>query len=216
MGYGIIETTNYLLFTNPVSEGVFTGLSAVAKGLVSSRDIKHQESDQKVFQFQQGITPKGSSDKHVVPTPARAAVKYPLHELAGHNLLFIRIAGISGASAIAINAYFTHYHRSNPHKDKELKKIFEKTNQFHLIHSLALLAVPLVRRPWLVRSSHFIFSKFRSVTICRLQTGTMMITSMILFCGSGYYHAITGNSRYRNVAVIGNCFLFFSWWTMLF
>ncbi|XP_037039614.1 transmembrane protein 256 homolog [Bradysia coprophila] len=176
MGYGIVETTNYLLFTNPVSEGVFTGLSAVARGL--------------------GITPKGSSDKQMASAPIKAATKYPLYDLAGHNLLFIRIAGVSGASAIAINAYFTHYHRSNPHKDKELKKIFEKTNQFHLIHSLALLAVPLVRRPWL--------------------TGSMMITSMVLFCGSGYYHAITGNSKYRNVAVIGNCFLFVSWWTMLF
>lgn len=36
MVYGIVETTNYLLFTNPVSQGVFTGLSGVARGLVSS------------------------------------------------------------------------------------------------------------------------------------------------------------------------------------
>lgn len=78
------------------------------------------------------------------------AVKFPLYDLAGRNLLFTRIAGISGASAIAINAYYTHYHKSNPHKDPELRQIFDKTSKFHFIHSLVLLAVPLVRRPWLV------------------------------------------------------------------
>lgn len=91
----------------------------------------------------------------MIPAAPVKVVKFPLHELAGHNLLFTRIAGISGASAIAINAYYTHYHKSNPYKDPELKLIFEKTSKFHFIHSLVLLAVPLVRRPWLVSFYYF-------------------------------------------------------------
>ena len=86
----------------------------------------------------------------MISAPVKAVPKLPLHELAGHNLWFTRLAGISGASAIAINAYYTHYHKTNPYKDPELKQIFEKTSKFHFIHSLVLLAVPLVRRPWLV------------------------------------------------------------------
>lgn len=151
----IVETVNFLLFTNPVSQSAFSGLSLVARGLVSiiihlNKDENNEEN------FYQGITPKNSSDNLVVSAPINAAnaVKFPLHELAGHNLLFTRIAGISGASAIAINAYYTHYHKSHPYKDPELRQIFEKTSKFHFVHSLVLLAVPIVRRPWLV-SSHF-------------------------------------------------------------
>ncbi|KAJ6630921.1 Transmembrane protein 256 like [Pseudolycoriella hygida] len=175
MGYGIVETTNYLLFTNPVSQGVFTGLSEVARGL--------------------GITPRNGANKQVAAMKTVNAIKIPLYDLAGRNLLFTRIAGISGASAIAVNAYYTQYHKPNLNKHPELKQIFEKTNKFHFIHSLVLLAVPLVRRPWL--------------------TGSVMITAMVFFCGSGYYQSLTGNSKYRNVAVVGNCLFFVSWLTML-
>lgn len=90
------------------------------------------------------------------PIKAVNAVKFPLYDLAGHNLFFTRIAGISGASAIAINTYYTHYHKTNPYIDPELKQIFEKTSKFHFIHSLVLLAVPLVRRPWLVSPNIFL------------------------------------------------------------
>lgn len=152
MGYGIVETTNYLLFTNPVSQGVFTGLSEVARGLVSL-NVKEKKDDKLINSTsitQQGITPKNSSGKVSASTKVVNSVKFPLHDLAGCNLLFIRIAGVSGASAVAINAYYTHYHKSHPLKDPELKQIFEKTSKFHFVHSLALVAVPLVRRPWLV------------------------------------------------------------------
>ena len=55
---------------------------------------------------------------------------------------------------------------------QQMKKIFEKTNMYHFLHTFALLAAPLARKPAL--------------------TGTLMIGGMTLYCGSGYYLALGG------------------------
>lgn len=73
----------------------------------------------------------------------------PLWKLAAERGPFVRIAGLSGASAVALGAYGAH--KKYP-KDKvdQLKPIFETANRFHFISSLALLAIPLCRRPRIV------------------------------------------------------------------
>lgn len=74
-----------------------------------------------------------------------------LYQLAGRNLNFIRIAGLSGASAVLLGAIGAH--KEFPNVDNtDLKKVFETANRFHFFHSLALLAVPLARRPIIVSS----------------------------------------------------------------
>ena len=55
---------------------------------------------------------------------------------------------------------------------QRMKKMFEKTNMYHFLHTFALLAAPLARKPAL--------------------TGTLMIGGMTLYCGSGYYLALGG------------------------
>lgn len=79
----------------------------------------------------------------------------PLWKLAAQNGPFVRIAGLSGASAVALGAYGAH--KKYP-KDKvdQLKSIFETANRFHFINSLALLGVPMCRRPQVV-SLHSIY-----------------------------------------------------------
>ncbi|KAH9514747.1 hypothetical protein Btru_023490 [Bulinus truncatus] len=104
--------------------------------------------------------------------------------------LFIRIAGISGAIAVALGAYGSHVFR---HKDVDprLKETFEIASKYHFIHTLALLAVPFARRPTL--------------------TGTLMTSGLVLFCGSCYYHAMTNNMAIRKVTPYGGFLFIFAW-----
>lgn len=62
--------------------------------------------------------------------------------------------------------------------------------------SLALMAVPLVKRPWL--------------------TGPLMITGIILFSGTCYYSATTGDTKFNRLAPLGGTALILAWMSMMF
>ncbi|KAI8740097.1 transmembrane protein 256 [Biomphalaria glabrata] len=104
--------------------------------------------------------------------------------------LFIRIAGISGAIAVAMGAYGSHVFRQKE-IDQRLKETFEIASKYHFIHTLALLAVPFARKPVL--------------------TGSLMTAGIVLFCGSCYYHAMTNNMAIRKVTPYGGFLLIFAW-----
>lgn len=74
----------------------------------------------------------------------------PLWKLVGRNHHFVRLAGLSGASAVILGAIGSH--KLHPaHEKDETKTIFETANRFHFFHSLALLSVPFARYPAVVR-----------------------------------------------------------------
>jgi len=60
---------------------------------------------------------------------------------------FVRLAGLSGASAVALGAYGAHTFTA---ERQEMKRVYDTANFYHFVHSLALFAVPLARRPALV------------------------------------------------------------------
>merc|ERR1712008_459267 len=66
---------------------------------------------------------------------------------------------------------------------KERIKAFEVANRYHLIHSVALLGLPMVHRPRLA--------------------GALMVGGMAVFCGSCYYHALTGGRQLRKFTPYG-------------
>ncbi|GFN98179.1 transmembrane protein [Plakobranchus ocellatus] len=107
---------------------------------------------------------------------------------------FVRLAGLSGATAVALGAYGSHVFR---HKDSDpqLKDVFDIANKYHFIHSLALLSVPLASRPML--------------------TGSLMTAGLVLFCGSCYAHAFTANTSVRRVTPYGGFLLIFAWASMI-
>ncbi|KAK6194516.1 hypothetical protein SNE40_000138 [Patella caerulea] len=107
---------------------------------------------------------------------------------------FIRIAGLSGATAIAMGAYGAHAFKESEAAEK-LKVTYDTGYKMHLVHSVALLAVPLTRRPYLV--------------------GSLMTTGLVLFSASCYYHALTGNTRVRWVTPYGGMLLIFAWLAMV-
>lgn len=90
--------------------------------------------------------------------PPPIIVKMPLWQLAQESGPFVRLAGISGAAAVVLGAMGAH--RTFPDTDakEDLKKIFETANRFHFLHTLALVTVPLCRRPYIV-SNQFSFNK---------------------------------------------------------
>lgn len=70
----------------------------------------------------------------------------PLWQQIGGNLNLHRWAGFSGALAVIMAAYGAHGHQFKGDKDT-----FMHGNQMHFFHTLVLLAMPLARRPSLVR-----------------------------------------------------------------
>uniref|UniRef100_A0A0B6YXH5 Transmembrane protein 256 homolog n=1 Tax=Arion vulgaris TaxID=1028688 RepID=A0A0B6YXH5_9EUPU len=108
--------------------------------------------------------------------------------------IFIRIAGLSGALAVALGAYGSHAFRPKE-GDQKLKDVFDIANKYQFIHTLALLAVPFTRKP--------------------LWTGTLLTVGMSLFCGSCYIHAFTANPTFRKITPYGGFLLIFAWTSMI-
>jgi len=111
------------------------------------------------------------------------------------GMFFISLAGISGALAVALGAYGAHM--MQPGKvDPHLISVFETANRYHILHTIALLSMPLMRRPYLV--------------------GSLMTLGMILFSGSCYIQALTGSTAIRQVTPFGGMTLIAAWLSMIF
>ena len=107
-----------------------------------------------------------------------------------------RLAGLSGAAAVALGAYGAHVLSvSKEGVTEEQRKAFEVANRYHLVHSVALLGVPLVRKPSL--------------------TGFLMVGGIAVFCGTTYYHAFTGDRQFRQFTPYGGILLIAAWLSMI-
>ncbi|KAM4675090.1 transmembrane protein 256 [Discoglossus pictus] len=107
--------------------------------------------------------------------------------------LWGRVGAISGALAVTAGAYGAHGLRRSD-RDDYLKELYATGNQYHFLHSLALLAVPHCRRPMLA--------------------GSLLTSGMLLFCGTFYYHALTGDPTYTKAAPYGGTLLIIGWVAM--
>lgn len=84
------------------------------------------------------------------PAPPPIIIKMPLWELAQEAGPFVRLAGLSGAAAVVLGAMGAHRTFPEPETKEDLRKIFDTANRFHFLHTLALVTVPLCRRPAIV------------------------------------------------------------------
>lgn len=100
-----------------------------------------------------GIKPKQIESPIVLPPPKPIT----MWELVDRNDHFVRLAGLSGATAIIMGAYGKHNLAKiqDIHEQLEAKAVFETANRFHFLHSFALFAMPLARRPGLVSKRNF-------------------------------------------------------------
>ncbi|KAM8794240.1 transmembrane protein 256 [Eudromia elegans] len=104
-----------------------------------------------------------------------------------------RVGALSGAAAMAAAAYGAHGFRRSD-RDEYQKELFHVANRFHLVHSLALLALPLCRRPGLA--------------------GPLLCGGLGLFCGPFYYHALSGDPALNRAAPVGGSLLILGWLAM--
>ncbi|XP_046393253.1 transmembrane protein 256 homolog [Ischnura elegans] len=130
----------------------------------------------------------------VMGSQQKKPVEVTLWKLTERQHQYIRLAGVFGASAVILGAYGAHTFNKQAKSD-ELKVAFETANRYHFLHTIPLLALPLVRRPHLV--------------------GTLMISGMTIFCGTCYAYAFTGNPTVRQFTPYGGTLLIFGWLAML-
>jgi len=105
--------------------------------------------------------------------------------------IFHKIAGVSGALAIALGAYGSHASSLNQDDVKKFKESFMTGNLYHHIHNLALLAVPFAKRPNLV--------------------GSLICGGILLFSGSCYLVGLKQDKSYGKLAPVGG-YLFMAGW----
>lgn len=92
---------------------------------------------------------------HTKPSHARSIASkvvsdvVPISKQLGSNYHLIRVAALSGAAAVCLAAYGRHSMKETA-ETKEFRHIYESANNIHFIHSVALLATPLTKRPLLV------------------------------------------------------------------
>lgn len=137
------------------------------------------------------------SNKKSITAPPNVTViteKTPLWKMASETGPFVKIGALMGAAAVIIGAYGAH--RAYP-KDsaEEHKLMFETANRYHFFHSLALLAVPLCRNPKIA--------------------GSLFISGTVLFSGTLYYRAFTGDDTVAKLTPFGGTILIFAWLSMV-
>ncbi|XP_039970415.1 transmembrane protein 256 homolog [Bactrocera neohumeralis] len=174
------DSVGYLIFGNPISQAL---LSTAADVIKSTEAL---------------LPRKLPAPKATLSAPPPPPVRLPLWELAGRQYNFVRLAGLCGASAVIMGAYGKHIFAKFPNsEDKtESRTVFETANRFHFLHSFALLAMPLVRKP--------------------LLTGSLMAVGTILFSGVLYHRALTGDRTYIPVATCGGFCLIVAWLSLIF
>ncbi|KAF5835481.1 hypothetical protein DUNSADRAFT_7321 [Dunaliella salina] len=98
------------------------------------------------------------------------------------------LAGLSGASAVGAGAYGAHKFKP---KDEHYSVVYQRANQYHLIHSFLLGMAPLARYPLPVAS------------LATLGIGG--------FCGSCYAVALTEDRSWSIGAPFGGMALIAAW-----
>ncbi|XP_059474065.1 transmembrane protein 256 homolog [Neocloeon triangulifer] len=165
-------TVNYILFDNPVSK---IAVDCLKKG-GSLLGVTKQTASK--------ATQKGA-------TMASSAAANSLSRMAKSCGPFVRIGGLSGAASVGLGAYGAHSLLLKEDVSDERKRAFSTANQYHFLHSLALLAVPLCRRPVL--------------------SGSLMLSGLVLFCGPCYHFALTGETTIKPVTPYGGILLIVAW-----
>jgi len=167
---GVNETANWILFNNPIMSGTTELLKYTTQSVGTVLST-----------ISTAIVPKAPAPTTIVMEPL------PLWQLARSGGYYVKVAGVLGASAVALGAYGAH--STFPKDDKiELKEVFERANKYHFLHSLAMLGVPLCRWP--------------------KTSGTFFLLGIVMFSGTCYYLALTGDRSFNKVTPLGGiCFI---------
>uniref|UniRef100_A0A0N4ZN60 Transmembrane protein 256 homolog n=1 Tax=Parastrongyloides trichosuri TaxID=131310 RepID=A0A0N4ZN60_PARTI len=109
---------------------------------------------------------------------------------------FVRLAGLSGATAIALAAYGSHsLMKEGSSVSENNKRTFETASKYHLVHSVALLCSSQAKYPYL--------------------TGSLFSIGILLFCGSCYHIAMNDDRTLAKLTPYGGFCFIFGWLSFL-
>ncbi|ETW06494.1 hypothetical protein H310_02737 [Aphanomyces invadans] len=105
-----------------------------------------------------------------------------------------KVAAVSGAAAVAFGAFGAHALQSRVKNPKRIKT-WETASHYHLIHSVALLAVPLARRPNVA--------------------GGFLTAGIVLFSGSLYTLVLSDQAKLGIITPFGGLAFIAGWLAFL-
>lgn len=103
----------------------------------------------------------------------------------------VRLAGISGATAVVLSAYAAHKILIDPNIDERRKKALDNGNKYHFYHTIALLLSIKSRHPGL--------------------TFALFTSGIILFSGSCYVFGFGNYEKIRNLTPFGGIMFILGW-----
>jgi len=110
--------------------------------------------------------------------------------------VWIIIAGFIGFTGVALGAFGAH--RLSDQLSSEMLSIYKTGVLYHLIHSVAILAIAFYGNKLLYKSA------------------MMFVIGILLFSLSLYIYAQTGNKLFAMITPIGGIFLLIGWALIIF
>lgn len=107
--------------------------------------------------------------------------------------LFLFLGGINAAMVIALGAYGAHVLQA-----REQTALFQTATQYHFLHALGLIAVGVVAAQ-------------QNGGRLLLAAGSLMFIGILLFCGTIYVTAITGNRALSSLTPMGGMAFILAW-----
>ncbi|KAF7632141.1 hypothetical protein Mgra_00008453 [Meloidogyne graminicola] len=105
---------------------------------------------------------------------------------------YVKLAGLSGAMAVAFAAYGAHFVSDNPNLNAERKRSMEQANKHHFLNTIGIVFSALA-------------SRYPALT------STLFSLGALLFCGPSYAYAITANRTFRAITPLGGVLSMFAW-----
>ncbi|KAG0576127.1 hypothetical protein M758_5G056800 [Ceratodon purpureus] len=109
------------------------------------------------------------------------------------SCIWHKVAALSGVAAIAAGTYGSHGFKP---KDPVYKTVWQTGNLYHLVHTSALLAAPLTKRPNLF--------------------GSLLSFGIVAFSGTLYVVALTEDRKLNKPAPFGGMAFIAAWASLLF
>ena len=118
--------------------------------------------------------------------------------MSSHQKYWLAVAAISGFLAVALGAFAAH--GLKPFLDERAQEWFKLATTYQMWHTLALLGLAAT---WVEKNKGFYFAAWG------------WLVGILLFSGSLYLMAITGNTRLAIITPMGGVALLFGWLSFL-
>ncbi|XP_033253442.1 transmembrane protein 256 homolog [Drosophila miranda] len=116
--------------------------------------------------------------------------------MVAQKFKFELLAGISGALALLMSAVCKNMVRKmNPKDQQQAQEYANCASRLHLTSSFAMMVIPFAHFP--------------------AMTGTLMISGTVIFSGSMYYCALTGERRIRSIVIAGGILMVAGWMSLI-